>query len=673
MKFTYTLGDEPLAGYTIKRGVGHGGFGEVYFAVSEGGKEVALKHVQRHMEVELRGVRQCLNLRHPNLVLIHDVKQSAEGDCWIVMEYMAGERLSDAIARHPQGMPVEQAVHLLREICLAVSHLHSRGIVHRDLKPSNIFLEQDSIKLGDYGLSKFISSSRHSTQTESVGTVHYVSPEVAHGKYGKEIDIYALGIIFFEMLAGEVPFRGESVGEILMKHLTAMPDLERVPPGCRAVLSKALAKDPAKRFSTADEMIQGLNEICPSGEEDCVPIARPADPQPSVDVKARVLFELGRAGRSLQDLFSQVGGALVEITSSQQTKLGIARLFIILILGLGLGLVVSGFVLGTGIGLYRQGLHDDVAAMLGLAAGCLTVGYLIRQSVMQLIGRRSFLASLITGTFASVLLGLGIGFALGGIMMPVAEEEVAAFLAIGFGLVACTASLAIIVRAARRAIPPQSSVSPWLVLTRLLVGVPICAGGAFIIGALGMHWTRQEEVAILLAAGIGLIVWSRSAGSLVHCYRGRTSVFATWLLAALSTLSLAFGFAFLAAGVTFFLGGHRADEEAAFAGLGSGLLVAGVAMSRYVRLANYFPRAGTTLFRLFAALIVSSGVGIACAAGLFAITDWRADEEAAVFGIGAGLLAFGLIMARTMISPSATPSATPGSVQHADLASPTHP
>ncbi|GEM_PF-5737488 len=92
-KFTYSTGDRPLDGYTIKRGVGRGGFGEVYYATSDGGKEVALKLVQRHLDVELRGVSQCLNLKHPHLVTLYDVRQSQNGDHWIVMEYVGGECL----------------------------------------------------------------------------------------------------------------------------------------------------------------------------------------------------------------------------------------------------------------------------------------------------------------------------------------------------------------------------------------------------------------------------------------------------------------------------------------------------------------------------------------------------------------------------------------------------
>src|SRR5437867_10954490 len=94
-----------------------------------------------------------------------------------------------------------------------VSCLHDHGIVHRDLKPGNIFIENGSLKVGDYGLSKFISSSQRTAQTQSVGTVHYMAPEISTGNYNKQIDIYAAGIILYEMLTGHVPFDGESAGE----------------------------------------------------------------------------------------------------------------------------------------------------------------------------------------------------------------------------------------------------------------------------------------------------------------------------------------------------------------------------------------------------------------------------------------------------------------------------
>ena len=209
-KFLYATGAQPLAGFTIKRGVGIGGFGEVYFAVSDAGKEVALKLIERHLDVELRGIRQCLNLKHPNLVALHDVRQDEHGNWWVVMEYVAGQGLQEAIAAHPNGLPAADALAWFFGLASGVAYLHEHGIVHRDLKPANIFRDEGLVKVGDYGLSKFISCSRRSGHTESVGTVHYMAPEVANGRYGKEIDIYAMGVILYEMLTGRLPFEGES-------------------------------------------------------------------------------------------------------------------------------------------------------------------------------------------------------------------------------------------------------------------------------------------------------------------------------------------------------------------------------------------------------------------------------------------------------------------------------
>jgi len=258
MKFTYPSGARPLEGYTIKRGVGRGGFGEVYFATSDAGKEVALKLIRRNLEVELRGVTQCLNLKHPNLVGVYDIRRDSLDDQWVIMEYVSGESLEDVIERHQHGMPIDQVLGWMRGIAAGVAYLHDHGIVHRDLKPGNIFLDEGTVKIGDYGLAKFISCSRRSGQTESVGTVHYMAPEIANGRYGREIDTYALGIILFEMLTGTVPFEGESVGEVLMKHLTAEPDLQRLAEPYRTIVQRALAKDPEARLKSVAELMSLL-------------------------------------------------------------------------------------------------------------------------------------------------------------------------------------------------------------------------------------------------------------------------------------------------------------------------------------------------------------------------------------------------------------------------------
>ncbi|HZL89612.1 MAG TPA: protein kinase [Pirellulaceae bacterium] len=272
MKFQYATGSRPLEGYTIKRGIGRGGFGEVYFATSEAGKEVALKHIERNLEVELRGVKQCLNLKHPNLIDLYDIRNDDQGEAWVVMEYVAGYSLKDALDRNPNGLPREEVDQWFRGIASGVQYLHDHGIVHRDLKPGNIFDDGGIVKIGDYGLSKFISCSRRSGQTESVGTFHYMAPEIGKGVYGKEIDTYALGIILYEVLTGRVPFEGESSQEIIMKHLTADPDLSAVPAPYRNIIQKAMQKDPEQRFRSVTEMVAILDGAA-SGKSPALPPA----------------------------------------------------------------------------------------------------------------------------------------------------------------------------------------------------------------------------------------------------------------------------------------------------------------------------------------------------------------------------------------------------------------
>jgi eukaryotic-like serine/threonine-protein kinase len=277
-KFIYSSGDRPLSGYVIKRGIGQGGFGEVYYAVSEAGKEVALKLVRGNAEVELRGMQQCINLKHQNLVSLYDIKTDDQGDHWVIMEYVAGESLNQVLNRHPQGLTAEQSQSIFSELCLAMQALHESGIVHRDLKPANVFIENGMVKVGDYGLCKFISGTQKSPQTQSIGTVHYMAPEISTGNYGKQVDIYAAGVMLYEMMTGKLPFDGETVGEILMKHLTSQPDLGLVPKEYAGVIGKSLVKNPAERFQTFNEFAEAVAKV--AGKT----VVRAAKPMPAAMV-----------------------------------------------------------------------------------------------------------------------------------------------------------------------------------------------------------------------------------------------------------------------------------------------------------------------------------------------------------------------------------------------------
>src|SRR5262245_2505495 len=338
MRFTYSSGQRPLEGYTLKRGVGTGGFGEVYYGVSDGGKEVALKLVRGNQDVELRGVAQCLNLKHPNLVALFDLKSDNHGDHWVVMEYVSGESLSTVLSRHPNGLPTELAQQWFLALTRAVGYLHEHGIVHRDLKPGNIFIENGTLKVGDYGLSKFISGSQRTAQTQSVGTVHYMAPEISTGNYNKGIDIYATGVILYEMLTGHVPFDGESAGEILMKHLTAPPDLSKVPKEFVAVVGKALCKNPAHRYATMAEMAKAVEGVgsrpvpVPALPVAAAAVAK-AVPQPAPVLTALPAYtfrdKLGELSGSmaLATLFAGLGTGLWAALSGMRKPTDIGSLF----------------------------------------------------------------------------------------------------------------------------------------------------------------------------------------------------------------------------------------------------------------------------------------------------------------------------------------------------------
>lgn len=256
--YHYKTGDRPLDGYTVQRGVGRGAFGEVYYALSDSGREVALKSVLGYEQIELRGVTQCMNLKSPYLVNIFDIRQNDEGRNFVIMEYVAGPSLRDLLNDSPSGLGTQKAAFFLREIGKGLTYLHDRGIVHRDLKPGNIFYEDGYVKIGDYGLSKAITPSQHSGQTITVGTVHYMAPEIGQGRYDKNIDIYAMGVLLFEMLTGHVPFFGASHGEILMKHLMETPDVTGIEEPFATVIKKAMAKDPNERYQTVQEMVEAV-------------------------------------------------------------------------------------------------------------------------------------------------------------------------------------------------------------------------------------------------------------------------------------------------------------------------------------------------------------------------------------------------------------------------------
>lgn len=258
-RYYYQAGDQPLEGVTIKRAIGRGGFGEVYFAVTDAGKRIALKHITRAVEVERRGAAHCINLKSPNLVGLYDIKTNAEGASFVLMEYVSGPSLKEVIERHPAGLPDSEIRSHLAGLVAGVAELHAAGIVHRDLKPANIFVEDGLVKVGDYGLSKTITEVDRD-HSVSVGTCHYMAPEIRTGRYDKPVDIYAIGVILFEMITGKPPFHGQTAAEVLMRHQFDRPDVASIPQRYRPIVEKCLDKDPSKRPHDVREILQGVEK-----------------------------------------------------------------------------------------------------------------------------------------------------------------------------------------------------------------------------------------------------------------------------------------------------------------------------------------------------------------------------------------------------------------------------
>jgi serine/threonine-protein kinase len=263
--------------YRIVSKLGSGGMAEVYLAEDEElGRKVALKMLnERHarddqfVERFKREARNAAGLSHPHIVRIYDRGQ-AEGTYYIAMEYLDGQTLKELLVRKGPCPPLT-AIKFAREILSALAEAHRHEIVHRDIKPHNVIVSPDwNVKVTDFGIAR--SGASQMTEAGSiVGTAQYLSPEQARGKpVDQRSDLYSLGIVLYEMLTGRVPFTGDAAVEIAMKHLDTIPDppsklRPEVSHDLDAVVMRALAKDPAERYASADEMDADLARVARGG------------------------------------------------------------------------------------------------------------------------------------------------------------------------------------------------------------------------------------------------------------------------------------------------------------------------------------------------------------------------------------------------------------------------
>jgi eukaryotic-like serine/threonine-protein kinase len=273
-----------IGNYRVVAKLGEGGMGAVYLAEHPLiGKKVALKVLHEEYAANQDVITRFFNeakavndIGHPNIVDIIDygVVQTPHGVAFVyfIMEFLAGESLAQVIQREAP-LPPERALHIAMQVADALAASHAKGIVHRDLKPDNIYLlqrarERDFVKVLDFGIAKLTGEQGGSRRTRTgivMGTPAYMSPEQCEGRgnIDHRTDIYALGILLYEMITGRVPFVGEGYGEVLVQHLTKVPARPStirgvIPASVEAIVMKALEKPPEARFQTMEQFIEAM-------------------------------------------------------------------------------------------------------------------------------------------------------------------------------------------------------------------------------------------------------------------------------------------------------------------------------------------------------------------------------------------------------------------------------
>ena len=257
--------------YEVIRSIGEGGMANVYLGYDTIlDRNVAIKVLRGDLSNDEKFVRRfqrealsASSLAHPNIVEVYDVGED-DGTYYIVMEYVDGKTLKQLLKKRG-SLTLSEAIDIMSQLTDGMAHAHDSYIIHRDLKPQNIMIKDDGqIKITDFGIAMALNSTQL-TQTNSVmGSVHYLPPEQASGK-GSTIksDIYSMGIIFYELLSGSLPFRGENAVEIALKHMREpLPSLRdenpSIPQSIENIIRKATAKNPKNRYESARSMHEDL-------------------------------------------------------------------------------------------------------------------------------------------------------------------------------------------------------------------------------------------------------------------------------------------------------------------------------------------------------------------------------------------------------------------------------
>ncbi|MBK9927239.1 MAG: serine/threonine protein kinase [Anaerolineales bacterium] len=263
----------------IKDLIAHGGMAEIYTGIHETQGLIAIKVMRGLLERDVHQLARFKReadvvgeLRHPNIVRMIDYVVEGETPC-LIMDYIPGPSLAvylKALHERNQRIPIVTVAQLLRAIASGLDYAHSKGVIHRDIKPANVLLRSRTQEvtleqplpldvepiLTDFGLARLLDSTLHTTTGSVSGTPTYMSPEQSRGeKVDKRTDIYSLGVVLYEMLAGHVPFQSDSTFGMLMRHINDQPPpIKGISADLQALIDRALAKDPSLRYQSAGAM-----------------------------------------------------------------------------------------------------------------------------------------------------------------------------------------------------------------------------------------------------------------------------------------------------------------------------------------------------------------------------------------------------------------------------------
>ncbi len=257
--------------YEILKSIGEGGMANVFLAKDTIlDREVAVKVLRGDLAADEKFIRRfqrealsVSNLSHPNIVEVYDVGEE-DGEYYIVMEYLNGKTLKQLLKKR-ESLTITEVIDIMSQITDGIAHAHDAYIIHRDIKPQNIIIEDDGkIKITDFGIAMALNATQL-TQTNSVmGSVHYLPPEQASGKSATtKSDIYSMGILMYELITGNVPFKGDNAVEIALKQMKEkIPSIRKqnpaIPQSIENIILKATAKNPRNRYESARQMHEDL-------------------------------------------------------------------------------------------------------------------------------------------------------------------------------------------------------------------------------------------------------------------------------------------------------------------------------------------------------------------------------------------------------------------------------